>query len=104
MAVQSTVEAYAQGAAQTAGQPDLIGSIHFLFCAGFSLAHALSFFILLLSWFLFIHPSSSRLCFTRGVGPSATRATSLKFCCSFCGATEVTSLKFCSSFFMERLR
>ena len=38
------------------------------------------------------------LCFTRGVGPLATRASSLKFCVSFCGATGVTSLKFCSYF------
>ena len=45
-----------------------------------------------------LHPSSSRLCFTRGVGPLATRASSLKFCFRFCGATGVTSLKFCSYF------
>ena len=45
-----------------------------------------------------LHPSSSRLRFTRGVGPSATRATSLKFCSSFYGTTGVTSLKSCSGF------
>ena len=53
VAVQPAVEIPAQGSALTASQPDLIGLIHFLFCAAFSLAHALSLFILLLSWFLF---------------------------------------------------
>ena len=75
MAVQPAVEAPAQGSDLTASQPDLIGSIHFLFCAGFCLAHALSFFILLLSWF-FLHPFSSHWRFRGGVGPLATRATS----------------------------
>ena len=41
---------------------------------------------------------SSRLCFTRGGGPS-TSVTSLKFSSSLYGATGVTSLKFCSSIY-----
>ena len=36
---------------------------------------------------------SSRLRFTRGVGPLATGVTSLKFCFTFCRATGVTSLR-----------
>ena len=54
-AVQPAAEAPAQGAAQPAGLPELVGSIYFvpffLFRAGFGLAHALSLFTCLLSCF-----------------------------------------------------
>ena len=60
-AVQPAAEVPAQGAAQPAGLPELVGSIYFcsifffffffLFRAGFGLAHALSLFTRLLSCF-----------------------------------------------------
>ena len=82
-AVQPAVEVIAQGAAEPAGPLELVGSIYsdFLFRAGSCFVKFYPFtFLFVVYTNLFF---SSHLRFTRGMGPFATRITSLKFCSSF---------------------